>query len=451
MAAPKTEIDVDAQCLRAEHAIELGKYDLAIELLRDVLRVAPNSTDALRNLSWAKYCQGDFQEGLRLIEETLALDPRDPTAYASYALQLVALKRRNEAETAYKNALALMPDYAFAMYHYAIFLQADRSRLQESLNFANRLIAIDPDDGSYHLLKGEILAELGLKKDAEPEYQEALKLDPADWRTHNNYGVFLLNDRGQAKEAFGHFREAIRLAPFDSQVKRNLLLTLQIKDITIAPARDFILVVRNIFMVLLFLKVCVSIGVGFTALFDMVSKAIPALEDFLSAISVLGCIGFVVILFNLDTIRDEFLFYMMERQWLRKSSKPESDSPPGFWEKISTPFIDMAWGIKDFCMLPAHLYDLARSKWIDLKYSDRSALFQSPFIQECRTRLKKVGIWGAGALYLLIFFPIVFSIFDFVYQPNPRALIWVLPTIGILFALSSYGLYWLWKCCFHKK
>jgi len=208
--------------------------------------------------------EGRFAEALTLAQalvDTTLPDDR-PEAHRRLGDLLLAVGRLSDAETAYKHALTLHPQYPEALHGLGRALQG-QTRLQEA-ELAYRLaVALKPDHVETHNRLGCLLRDLGRIADAEaafrsaltysPQYPDAmfnlgtvleqlarpaeaeavyralLSLHPQAAEAHNNLGNLLQHD-ARLPEAVAAYRQAIALQPTMASAHHNLGTALRALD-----------------------------------------------------------------------------------------------------------------------------------------------------------------------------------------------------------------------------
>lgn len=95
-------------------------------------------------------------------------------------------------------------------------------QLAVALDEARRSALIDPNFAETYGLLGLIYMDMSEQRDAEENFQRALKLDPANSELNNNYGFFLCNTRRE-RESIEYFNRAIRdpLYPTPARANQN--------------------------------------------------------------------------------------------------------------------------------------------------------------------------------------------------------------------------------------
>ncbi len=102
--------NVAALCILGEIAVRLGIYPEAQRLFRDALAVSPDFADAKTNLARALFRTSDFADGLSLLDEVLALDPRNRPALSAKLATLGQIGAYDRSLEAHEQALAQQPD-----------------------------------------------------------------------------------------------------------------------------------------------------------------------------------------------------------------------------------------------------------------------------------------------------------------------------------------------------
>jgi protein O-mannosyl-transferase len=112
----------------------------------------------------------------------------------------------------WQETIAQNPSDAFAQFNVGSFLNR-AGRYDESLAYFQRALAIKSDLYSkadvYNSI-GHALVGMGRPREAIPQFQEALKINPDDANAHTNLGIALVH-LGQLPEAIQEYREALQL------------------------------------------------------------------------------------------------------------------------------------------------------------------------------------------------------------------------------------------------
>jgi tetratricopeptide (TPR) repeat protein len=136
-------------------------------------------------------------------------------AAAAEAFQ-VGLRRHqsgmlDQAERAYQQALAALPDHDDAL-HMMGLLAHQTGRSDMALDRLKRAVALKPSAPHYHNSLGTVLYDKGRPREALASFRKALRLQPAVAPLHRNLGRALA-DLGRFAEAEESFRAALAIDP----------------------------------------------------------------------------------------------------------------------------------------------------------------------------------------------------------------------------------------------
>jgi tetratricopeptide (TPR) repeat protein len=139
-----------------------------------------------------------------------ASDPRVGGLFAA-GLAHHQAGRLAQAETLYRETLALEPDHADAL-HLLGVLASQIGRHDVAVDLIDRAIALDRTSPRYHSNRGLALAGLQRFAEAVASYDRALSLRPDDAEVFYNRGNALLA-LGRPDEALGSYERALRARP----------------------------------------------------------------------------------------------------------------------------------------------------------------------------------------------------------------------------------------------
>jgi tetratricopeptide (TPR) repeat protein len=133
-----------------------------------------------------------------------------------------------DAEFAGREALARDPDDAFLLYMLALAQYQQDDGEVRALPTANRAIALEPADASYHALRSRILLELHRLDEADASADEAIRLGPGETEGHVARGFvrFRRQDWAGAEKCA---REALELDPEDGGAAHLLTESLRLQ------------------------------------------------------------------------------------------------------------------------------------------------------------------------------------------------------------------------------
>ncbi|WP_172965213.1 tetratricopeptide repeat protein [Candidatus Thiodictyon syntrophicum] len=119
-----------------------------------------------------------------------------------------------EAETAFRRAITLVPKDANSWHSLGSLLQDHLGRYEEAETAYRQAIVLDPTSASGWLWLGSLLQRhLGRYEEAEAAYREAIALDPKSADAWVSLGSLLQELTGRCEEAEAAYRQAIVLDP----------------------------------------------------------------------------------------------------------------------------------------------------------------------------------------------------------------------------------------------
>ena len=115
------------------------------------------------------------------------------------------------AERQFREALSIMPNFAFAHYHLGIALQAQGKEEEARASF-ERTLRLKPDHALAHVNLGASFYRLRKVDKAREQFEQALRYDPDFIQAHFNLGNVLLH-QNDIEGAIRHFRAAVEIDP----------------------------------------------------------------------------------------------------------------------------------------------------------------------------------------------------------------------------------------------
>lgn len=192
-------------------AHQVGKNDLAVDLITKALALEPNYLEAHYNLGNAFYALGRLEDAIASYQGALAIKPDYPEAHCNLGNSLKELGRLDEAVEHYSKAVAINPDHLEAHYSLGVTL-FDLEKFEDAATSYQKALAINPDFAEAHNNFGNALKELGRLNEAVTSYHKALAIKPELADTHRNLGTLLL-DQGKIDEAVERTELALSFKP----------------------------------------------------------------------------------------------------------------------------------------------------------------------------------------------------------------------------------------------
>ena len=209
---------------RAEAAIDLKKYDLAISLMQDVISTYPEYSYAYYVTAKAYFWAHNYEKSEEYIKVALSFQANNVDYLTQYSASLIFAEKYDEGLETVEKALEQDPVDSLAIYYkaYCLYKMGEFNRAKIILYW---YLEQYPNDAVAHCILGEIYNELGDLNVAEKEFLESLRLNPNSSTTFNNFGVmFMGNNNAKALELL---QEAIRLNPANKICEQNLQSTIE--------------------------------------------------------------------------------------------------------------------------------------------------------------------------------------------------------------------------------
>ncbi|HEX3121489.1 MAG TPA: protein kinase [Candidatus Acidoferrum sp.] len=160
-------------------------------------------------------------------KKALDINPKDAEAIMHMAGIYARMKHPQEAETYYKQAIALRPEYWSGYLALALFYD-DEGRYHESIGQLKRVLELTPDNPTAYSNLGVVYMDIGDAKSqeaAEAAFRKSIELAP-NYEAHSNLGYLYLMQK-RYDDAAKQFREATKLNDKDWRVWANLMLSYQ--------------------------------------------------------------------------------------------------------------------------------------------------------------------------------------------------------------------------------
>jgi predicted TPR repeat methyltransferase len=154
--------------------------------------------------------------------QILAADPGHPEALHYAGVLAHQLGRGDDGIALIERSLAVVPDRADWHSNLGILLQ-ERGRLDEAIGAYRRAIALDADHANAYSNLGVLLRATGKPVEAEAAYRTAIRLNPEHIDAYTNLGV-LLNGLKRTEESVACYCKAITLRPKHREARRLLAL-----------------------------------------------------------------------------------------------------------------------------------------------------------------------------------------------------------------------------------
>jgi len=220
MPDPKDKIQIANKLTSAELLIKKGEFDVALALLRVVLKSDPHLIDVHINLGVVLSKKKLYKEAKEQFEKALELDPPDEyeglntqKAKVYYNLGLTAL-RLNEAEKAinyFENSKKNDPNVKNANLNMG-YIYSLRKEDKKAIQYLKEEIRVNPESAIAHFLLANSFFYTSNYSEAEGHYKQAIKLQPDYPQAFDNLGN-TLEQLGKNQEALKNYKMVIKLQP----------------------------------------------------------------------------------------------------------------------------------------------------------------------------------------------------------------------------------------------
>jgi tetratricopeptide (TPR) repeat protein len=165
-----------------------------------------------------------------LFARVAAKDPKNVRAFFSLGSVLERQKKYDEAEKAFRSALALSPDSAITL-NYLGYMNADRNvKVAEALGMIEKAVAADPENGSYLDSLAWALHRLGRQGEAEAAIRKAVVNQEKNAVVIAHLGL-ILAAKGDHAEALKYLRLSLEGEDEDGELDR-VLVENKIRDLS---------------------------------------------------------------------------------------------------------------------------------------------------------------------------------------------------------------------------
>jgi tetratricopeptide (TPR) repeat protein len=191
--------------------LELGRYQDAIEALKQAIRIKPDLAEAHYNLGVAYHRLGRYKDAIEALKQAIRIKPDLAEAHCNLGVAYGELGRYQDAVESYKQAIRIKPDYAEAHYNLGVAC-GKLGRGKDEIEAYKQTIRIKPDYAEAHYNLGNAYHRLGRYQDAIEAYKQAIKIKPDYADAYINLGISY-EDIGRHQDAVEVYKQALRIKP----------------------------------------------------------------------------------------------------------------------------------------------------------------------------------------------------------------------------------------------
>jgi tetratricopeptide (TPR) repeat protein len=208
-------------------ARQVGKNDIAVDLINKALAFKPDYAEAYSNLGLTLHEQKKFDEAVTSCSKAIVIKPDLAEAYYNLGNSFKELGKINDALDNYNKATTIKPDYPEVYINLGIALKG-LGQLDVAVANYNKALAIKPDYPEAYLNLGNVLQQLGKYDEAVANYNKAIDIKSDYARAHNNRGN-ALKELGRFDEAVSSYKKALTINPDYAEVHLNMSVALLAK------------------------------------------------------------------------------------------------------------------------------------------------------------------------------------------------------------------------------
>lgn len=205
---------------RAISYLAEGKTQLAIDSLRRVAELRPESAQAHHHLGEAHERIGNFQAAADSYRRAVALQPDSPELHCHLARVLYQSGALEQAAEMYQRALAIDPK-RFEIYNDLGLVLTNLGNFGAAIEAFRRSLRLNPRSAKTIAGLGYLFERKGDLLCAADAYRDAIKLDPKLYAAYTDLG-FVLYGLGEVAEASDCFERLRALQPDSAEATANL-------------------------------------------------------------------------------------------------------------------------------------------------------------------------------------------------------------------------------------
>jgi predicted TPR repeat methyltransferase len=233
----KYKVTLDGALTMATELHKHGQLKEAESVYRDILKAAPDHSDALHLLGVTLHQLGETERGIEYLKRSLESAPNNPAAINNLGNIYRESGRLDDALDAYRLVLEIEPRHADTLVNLGSILRRQR-RFDEALATLEKALEIDPGHASgYHNL-GTVYDELKRPEEALEAFRKARELAPHDDKAYLAMASTLF-ESGRHHEALNVLQQVLSMYP-DHAVAAHLLAAYSGKDVPGRAADQYV-------------------------------------------------------------------------------------------------------------------------------------------------------------------------------------------------------------------
>lgn len=204
---------------------ETGKFDEALKMALETVRIAPESAEARLFAGKGLLKSGDISGAVEQLEAAILADPSLVEAHHHLAVALRKLGREEDASKEFEKAETLREaqhsSIAANIQMSQVNAKLDAGDAEGAISILRQVIQAKPQWADARITLGRILLMRGDAGGASEQFAEAVRLAPDDFDALYGLG-YLKANKGAPTEAIPLFLRAIELRPSSAEAHYNL-------------------------------------------------------------------------------------------------------------------------------------------------------------------------------------------------------------------------------------
>lgn len=203
-----------------DYEVKQGNIDEGIRLYQTALQIQPDFAPINEQLGVALCQTGNREAGMLRIQASMLTGPGSALTHSDLGDVFAAATEYDKAISEYQKAIKVYPDY-LSVYNRLGGVFEKTGRFDDAIALFEHAVQVFPAYAGTHISLGLALAYKGRVDDAMAEYREALHLDKASAQAHFGLAI-LLEGKGQIDDAIGQFRAGLKTEPNSPQVYNEM-------------------------------------------------------------------------------------------------------------------------------------------------------------------------------------------------------------------------------------
>lgn len=192
-------------------AHQVGKNEIAAELITRAISLEPDNFDAHNNLGIVHERLGNTLEAVSRFQKAISINPDHFHAFNNLGIQQFKEGNISDAINSYNGALSVNSDFQEAYLNRGAAYRK-LGKPEDAESDYRKAISISPDNEAAHIDLAGTLRSLGKLHDSVASYRAALDLKPDRYDVHNDLGN-TLRDLGELTAAIDCYRQATAIKP----------------------------------------------------------------------------------------------------------------------------------------------------------------------------------------------------------------------------------------------